>query len=271
MVALNTAYAPSKTLTRSGNRVGDFFCEAGERVGKNGLASRIATKEKTSCSYELASGRPVWPSRDPIEEEGGLNLYGFGGNNPINEWDMLGMFWDQKLAAKIRGTLESRILVNAIWWLRPTLDPNDLYEYDDDLNEMSPYLDGEIGGAISKYSETNNLNGWIDLNNLGLRSHRRTGGNFRYTKDAGSPLGTGWWLHGAAPDVYATGRVCIDDSTSPNSVIVDELTMVWADRIDPNENSDIWQERLLEGLTGDSRVWFNIEINWTIDEGELYP
>lgn len=46
--------------------------------------------------------------------------------------------------------------------------------------------------------------------------------------------------------------------------------MIWADRIDPNENSDIWQERLLEGLTGDSRLWFNIEINWTIEEGELF-
>ena len=29
--------------------------------------------------------------RDPIEEQGGLNLYGFVGNNPINRWDVLGM------------------------------------------------------------------------------------------------------------------------------------------------------------------------------------
>ncbi|MCH8476235.1 MAG: RHS repeat-associated core domain-containing protein [Opitutales bacterium] len=32
-----------------------------------------------------------WPSRDPIEEEGGLNLYGFVGNNPVNVWDVLGL------------------------------------------------------------------------------------------------------------------------------------------------------------------------------------
>ena len=30
-------------------------------------------------------------SRDPIVERGGLNLYGFCGNDPINKWDYLGM------------------------------------------------------------------------------------------------------------------------------------------------------------------------------------
>jgi RHS repeat-associated protein len=32
-----------------------------------------------------------WPSRDPIEEDGGLNLYGFVGNSPIRTADWLGM------------------------------------------------------------------------------------------------------------------------------------------------------------------------------------
>ena len=31
-----------------------------------------------------------WPSRDPIGEVGGVNLYGFVGNNGINRWDYLG-------------------------------------------------------------------------------------------------------------------------------------------------------------------------------------
>jgi RHS repeat-associated protein len=30
-------------------------------------------------------------SRDPIEEEGGINLYGFVGNSPMSKWDLLGM------------------------------------------------------------------------------------------------------------------------------------------------------------------------------------
>ena len=31
-----------------------------------------------------------WPSRDPIEERGGVNLYGFVGNLAINQIDVLG-------------------------------------------------------------------------------------------------------------------------------------------------------------------------------------
>ena len=38
--------------------------------------------------YNPQLGR--WPSRDPIEEEGGLNLYGFVYNRPINLIDQLG-------------------------------------------------------------------------------------------------------------------------------------------------------------------------------------
>lgn len=32
-----------------------------------------------------------WPSRDPIQERGGVNLYGFVGNDGVNKWDLLGM------------------------------------------------------------------------------------------------------------------------------------------------------------------------------------
>lgn len=38
--------------------------------------------------YDPVTGR--WPSRDPIEEEGGLNLYGFVSNDGVNDWDLLG-------------------------------------------------------------------------------------------------------------------------------------------------------------------------------------
>jgi uncharacterized protein RhaS with RHS repeats len=32
-----------------------------------------------------------WLSRDPIEEAGGLNFYGYVKNNPINLWDPFGL------------------------------------------------------------------------------------------------------------------------------------------------------------------------------------
>jgi len=40
--------------------------------------------------YDPLTGR--WPSRDPIEEEGGLNLYEFVGNDGVGNWDVLGMW-----------------------------------------------------------------------------------------------------------------------------------------------------------------------------------
>ncbi|HEY9865125.1 MAG TPA: RHS repeat-associated core domain-containing protein, partial [Candidatus Obscuribacterales bacterium] len=39
--------------------------------------------------YDPATGR--WPSRDPIEEQGGINLYGFVGNDGISFSDLLGL------------------------------------------------------------------------------------------------------------------------------------------------------------------------------------
>jgi uncharacterized protein RhaS with RHS repeats len=39
--------------------------------------------------YDPLTGR--WPSRDPIGEEGGVNLYGFVGNQSLSRWDYLGL------------------------------------------------------------------------------------------------------------------------------------------------------------------------------------
>jgi uncharacterized protein RhaS with RHS repeats len=41
--------------------------------------------------YDPLTGR--WPSRDPIEERGGLNLYGFVGNSPMILVDIDGRGW----------------------------------------------------------------------------------------------------------------------------------------------------------------------------------
>jgi RHS repeat-associated protein len=40
--------------------------------------------------YDPVTGR--WPSRDPIEEEGGINLYGFVGNDGVNRIDVYGLY-----------------------------------------------------------------------------------------------------------------------------------------------------------------------------------
>ena len=42
--------------------------------------------------YDPESGR--WTSRDPIEEQGGINLYAFVINNGVSYWDLLGLYYD---------------------------------------------------------------------------------------------------------------------------------------------------------------------------------
>jgi uncharacterized protein RhaS with RHS repeats len=39
--------------------------------------------------YDPLTGR--WPSRDPIEEGGGINMYGFVENDGVRKWDVLGL------------------------------------------------------------------------------------------------------------------------------------------------------------------------------------
>jgi RHS repeat-associated protein len=45
--------------------------------------------------FDPDTGR--WPSRDPIEEQGGYSLYAFVGNDGVNGWDYLGMAYGEHL------------------------------------------------------------------------------------------------------------------------------------------------------------------------------
>ncbi|MEI7728083.1 MAG: RHS repeat-associated core domain-containing protein [Verrucomicrobiota bacterium] len=54
------------------------------------LAGFIAASYSACAFYDTHIGR--WISRDPIEEAGGLNIYGFTKNSPIQFVDKLGMF-----------------------------------------------------------------------------------------------------------------------------------------------------------------------------------
>ena len=51
--------------------------------------------------YNPAQGK--WLSRDPFEEPGGNNLYGFVGNNAISRYDVLGMYWGEGIINGIGG------------------------------------------------------------------------------------------------------------------------------------------------------------------------
>jgi len=83
--------APSASNLTPKNRVWGFF-ENSNRTRPANRRQPLETRRKIRLTpTKTASGIPYWPSRDPIEEEGGINLYGFVGNDGLNKWDNLGM------------------------------------------------------------------------------------------------------------------------------------------------------------------------------------
>jgi hypothetical protein len=73
------------------NRVWDFFGKSNRtRPANRREALKLRRKNRPTLT-KTASGIPYWPSRDPIGEEGGVNLYGFVGNDVINKIDVLGL------------------------------------------------------------------------------------------------------------------------------------------------------------------------------------
>jgi RHS repeat-associated protein len=71
---------------------GGFFLNSlptNDSAGEAPPPKTMGVTDYTYRYYDPTTGR--WPSRDPIEEEGGINLYSFVGNDGVNGWDFLGM------------------------------------------------------------------------------------------------------------------------------------------------------------------------------------
>ena len=73
------------------NRARDFFETSASRAGFS-VSNPFETASQTTVIFTIiVSGRSVWPNRDLIAERGGLNVYGFVGNNLADHFDELGL------------------------------------------------------------------------------------------------------------------------------------------------------------------------------------
>jgi RHS repeat-associated protein len=75
---------------------GEVFCSVGDmaKVNPFQFSTQYTDTETDLLYYGYRYYSPVlgrWLSRDPIEEQGGLNLYAFVNNDPVNKWDKLGL------------------------------------------------------------------------------------------------------------------------------------------------------------------------------------
>lgn len=89
-------YRPHRTFTtvlphRPKTRVWGFSGTPSGRLSRRGRGRSINTPGSRGCAYKTASGRHEWPNRDPLEEQGGINLYDFVHNNPLVRIDQRGL------------------------------------------------------------------------------------------------------------------------------------------------------------------------------------
>lgn len=71
-------------------RVGVFRRRSSDRLSSGNRDRSMFAPGSRVCEYKTASGLGDWPSRDPMGEQGGDNIYGFVLNNPIMNYDMWG-------------------------------------------------------------------------------------------------------------------------------------------------------------------------------------
>jgi len=115
------------------NRVWGFFAESNRTRPANRRQPLKLRRKNRPTATKPASGIPLWPSRDPIGEEGGINLYGFVGNDGVNKWDILGLCDEKPKNCKIvASVLQSYETSNAI---RDALNKKEILK---NLNSLGP-------------------------------------------------------------------------------------------------------------------------------------
>ncbi len=93
IVAWTKSTASAPTARREYDAFGNTLVSEGVWPSGFGFSTKLQDAETGLYYYGYRFYNPVtgrWPSRDPIEERGGINLYGFVGNGPVNWYDYLG-------------------------------------------------------------------------------------------------------------------------------------------------------------------------------------
>jgi hypothetical protein len=72
-------------------RVRGFCRHASGQTSSRRRCRSIITPGSRGCGYKTVSGRHEFVNRDPLAENGGLNLYAYCRNNPVSLIDLLGL------------------------------------------------------------------------------------------------------------------------------------------------------------------------------------
>jgi len=178
-------YDPSGKLTNGGQ-----VKEAMKHM-PFGFSTKYVDVETGYNNYGLRHFDPKlnrWLSRDPSEEEGGNNLYGFVENDPINNLDIIGLYTLQWKGAWIQS--EKNKVTNAINSARSAA-----VRIIGEVNELLQERIGNCGCANEKLNQLKNLM-------IALRNDIDSGNNLEiyHNTMASSIVATAWkspvpWLY----------------------------------------------------------------------------
>jgi RHS repeat-associated protein len=156
--------------------------------------------------FDAVSGR--WKSKDPIEEDGGVNLYGFVGNDAVNRWDLLGMAYP-RAEQRSHGSVLNASIGEKIFWRWSLQVPTGALTITDELKEMERDLAAEFDDYYYNYGRELQEQGklvpgqWIRIN-----IPRQHVGKFKADWEWPSIgfMSAGWWLANGN-NVFVSGSV----------------------------------------------------------------
>jgi RHS repeat-associated protein len=179
--------------------------QPGARAAPEFLSSWAATPPVAGMTYfgyrwyDPVTGR--WPSRDPIGEEGGINLYGFVENDGINKWDLLGLTFevtellieDVPLKVGLNDLSSSTV---SLWGYKVVFTPGEeacddivlvqAIEYDAIVSDIEWHIDDDGGKSNPRspgYTQNGGRPGDVDYSFLDAPIHGFADSHGRGTKE----------------------------------------------------------------------------------------
>jgi RHS repeat-associated protein len=144
---------PPKGTPPAGNRPVPRIRKRQKNPKSRGLRPRVTDYQYRY--YDPVTGR--WLSRDPIEEEGAINLYGFVNNSPIIRHDLLGMWFEW---LPILGTIEAAIKTGLGGY--PGMDAED-YTVSGCPDECEKAITKQALGFIKSFATPNMVRIAVDI------------------------------------------------------------------------------------------------------------
>jgi len=167
------------------NRVGGFAANPSGRISRRRPQTPATAPGCSPFAYKTASGRARWLSHDPIEEAGGVNLYGFIRNDPVSRWDNFGLTytetcdWPDSAKTWFRQNACQIIFYANKWKVDPRVVSNSiLEEYSgkgfrhavQDYASKKDALDTHAAIALLEFIRGRDRNGDIGPGNINLGS-----------------------------------------------------------------------------------------------------